>query len=337
MKLLEDYSLKKHNSFGLDAKAQALVMFDSIEELAQRCTTIKKSLLLGGGSNILILNDLDYEVWTYNVKGRSLLSEEEEYVLVEIQSGENWHETVLWAIEQGYGGIENLALIPGNCGAAPIQNIGAYGVEIKDVLHCVYGIQRDSGLPMSFYKAECNFGYRDSIFKKELKGKFIITSIVLKLTKPGYHRLNTSYGAISSTLEQRGITDPNCRDVAQAVIDIRKSKLPDTKVIGNAGSFFKNPVITIDQFNEVKSNHPDIVSYPVDDASIKLPAAWLIDRAGWKGKTVGGAQCYEKQALVLINKGNATGRDIFTLSQNIIDDVKTKYGITLDREVNLIS
>ncbi len=337
MKIYEPYSLKSKNTFGIDVKAHAFISIESLKELLDLCIQNKPNLLLGGGSNMLLLNDIERDVWSYDVKGIGVIKEHDDHVLVEVQSGEVWHDLVLWAVENNFGGIENLALIPGKCGAAPIQNIGAYGVELKDILHAVYAVEKSTARQLAFHKESCEFAYRDSIFKRAYKDRLVITSIVLRLSKKGYHKLNLSYGAISKTLEERGISKPSIKDVAQAVIDIRSSKLPDVTKIGNAGSFFKNPVIPIAQFENLQKDFPNIVSYPVDEKTIKLPAAWLIDKAGWKGKMHGGASCYEKQALVLINKDKATGADVYELSSKIIASVKEIYGIELEREVNLIS
>ncbi len=337
MKIYEPFSLRHKNTFGIDVQASSFISIESLKELLSLCQKSTPHLVLGGGSNVLLLNDIDGEVWSYDAKGIDILNEHEDHILLEVQSGEIWHDLVMWAVDNDYGGIENLALIPGKCGAAPIQNIGAYGVEIKDVLHSVHAVQKSTGRQLAYHNQSCQFAYRDSIFKNALKDQLIITSIVLKLTKPGHHILNTSYGAISKILDQKNINNPSIKDVAETVIAIRSSKLPDVHTIGNAGSFFKNPIIPKSQFEDLQIKFPNIVSYPVDDAQIKLPAAWLIDKAGWKGKSVGGASCYEKQALVLINKNKATGADVYELSSQIIESVKSIYGIELEREVNLIS
>lgn len=336
MKHHTSYSLTSFNTFGIQAKAESFYQIDSIYSLKDLCHKTADPVIIGGGSNILIMEDIKRDVWKYNVKGREIIKEHEDHCLVEFQAGENWHESVIWATKNNLGGIENLALIPGNIGAAPMQNIGAYGVELKDVIHTVHAVEISSGLSVSFFNDECKFAYRSSIFKTDLKNKLVITSIVLKLTKEGFHKINTEYGAISNELKEANITEPTITDIAAAVSKIRTSKLPDPKLIGNAGSFFKNPVITKAHYEKLKTKFPNIVSYPAPDNQIKVPAGWLIDKAGWKGKRIGNVSTYKHQALVIINEGNASGKEIFQYSEHIIESIDSTYGILLEREVNVI-
>ncbi len=337
MKYFENYSLKDLNTFGVESFASSFYSFENVYELIDSCHPSKDPFVLGGGSNILLLNDIDKEVWSYDVKGIEVIKENSDHVLVEVQGGEVWHDLVLWTIDENFGGLENLALIPGKVGAAPIQNIGAYGVELKDVLHCVHCINRKTGLPLTFFNDSCEFGYRDSIFKRKCKDTFVITSIVLKLSKPDYHIINDTYGAIGKVLEEKKINrTPTIKEISKAVIDIRSSKLPDPNKIGNAGSFFKNPIIDVSQFVLLKKSFENIASYPVSDKKVKIPAGWLIDQAGWKGKRIGHVGCYENQALVITSDGKASGKEIFDFSTQVINSVYSKYGIQLEREVNMV-
>lgn len=291
-------------------------------------------LILGGGSNVLLTNDFNGLVIKIDIKGKSILKEDENSAIIEAGAGENWHELVLYALDQELAGLENLSLIPGTVGAAPMQNIGAYGVEIKDVFECLYAMDKENGKIKKFNKDECQFGYRTSIFKTSLKGRFIITKVCLKLTKHAI--VNTSYGAISETLNLMGVKNPNIKDVSDAVIQIRSSKLPNPEEIGNAGSFFKNPIISLSQFQSLKKKYPKIPSYPIDERSVKVPAAWLIETAGWKGKNFKNTGVHEKQALVLVNRGAAKGEEVQELSHLILNDVSKKFDILLDCEVNVI-
>jgi len=275
-------SSKTYNTFGISVQLSTLVEINHKEELeliSKRLQT-QSYKILGGGSNILLTQDVQDPVLHMNTKGIEIIKDSEDYVLVRLAAGEVWHEVVMWAVQHGYGGIENLALIPGKCGAAPMQNIGAYGVEIKDVLHAVSAFNLAQGKEYVFHKEECEFGYRTSNFKTKWKGQYIITDIILRLTKPGYHQLNTSYGAIQKELEAQSLTAPTIKDVSDTVIAIRQSKLPNPSEIGNAGSFFKNPVIAKTQFDDLAMANPAMPSYPVDEALIKIPAAWLIDQCG---------------------------------------------------------
>jgi UDP-N-acetylmuramate dehydrogenase len=269
-----------------------------------------------------------------NLKGIEIVSENEDFVKVKVNSGENWHEFVQWTLENDFGGLENLSLIPGNAGTAPMQNIGAYGVEIKDAMTELSALEIKTGEIKKFSNEECGFGYRESVFKNELKNQFIILDVSFKLTKRN-HQLHTEYGAIRSELEKLNIQNPTIQDVSKAVINIRQSKLPNPKEIGNAGSFFKNPVISKAKFEELQKSYPNISGYPNGD-EVKVAAGWLIENAGWKGKRFGDAGVHEKQALVLVNYGNVTGQEIYDLSEKIIDDIFQKFGIRLEREVNII-
>ncbi len=326
------HNLKRYNTFGIEAFANKFIEINTHGQLQELCAKENQHVhILGGGSNTLFVNDLD-EVWYINILGKTMVKERDGYQLYRVGAGEEWHDLVTYFVEQGLGGIENLALIPGKTGAAPIQNIGAYGVEIGDVLQSVSVIDRANGARLEFHVSECGLGYRQSHFKEKWKGRYIIDSIVIKLTKPGFHEYNTSYGSIKDELEDKEAT--SIKAVFDAVVKIRQSKLPDPKEIGNGGSFFKNPVITRDQFEaRFDSNVPH---YAVGSDNVKVPAGWLIDQAGWKGKTIGNVGCYEKQALVIINKGNATGSEVLDFSTKIQASVLEQFGISLEREINAI-
>ena len=285
---------------------------------------------------MLLTKDIEKLVVHIDFKGISIDREDENNVYLTVNAGENWHEFVLWTIHNDFGGIENLSLIPGNVGTCPIQNIGAYGVEVKDVITKVEALEIETGKLVSFSNEVCDFGYRNSIFKNEEKGKYIIVAVSFKLTK-NKHTLNTSYGAIETELEAKNIVSPSLQDVSNAVIAIRKSKLPDPKEIGNSGSFFKNPVISKDQFLELQKENPNIPNYPVSDTEIKVPAGWLVEQSGFKGKRFGDAGIHEKQALVLVNYGNASGKEIYLLAQKIQEKVFKNFGISLEIEVNIIT
>lgn len=332
----ENVSLQAYNTFGLEAQARYFAAFSSVDELKSilQSKNDEPIMVLGGGSNILLTQDVDALVLKNDLKGISCIKEEDKQVWIKAMGGEVWHEFVMHCIENGWGGIENMSLIPGSVGAAPMQNIGAYGVEIKDVFQSLEALNLET-LEIEEFDAEaCQFGYRESVFKRALKGKYIIVSVTLKLSLE--HILNTSYGAITSQLEAMGISQPTIKDVSNAVIHIRQSKLPDPKEIGNSGSFFKNPVISRKQFEGLKEQYPDIANYPIDEENVKIAAGWLIDRAGWKGKTLGNYGVHKNQALVLVNYGGADGKDIYQLSQDILDSIFEKYGIQLEREVNII-
>lgn len=339
MEIQEKYSLKNFNTFGVEAKARFFTEVSNFQELKKALLFRRqhelKLLFIGGGSNLLFVDDFDGIVIKLNLKGIEIIKEDDDYVWIKAMASENWHEFVLYTINHNYGGLENLSLIPGNVGTAPIQNIGAYGVEVKDTITEVETLEIGSGDEHYFTNENCHFGYRESIFKNEAKGRFALVGVTFKLTKNN-HKLHTDYGAIKQELENQHIQNPTIKDISNAVIAIRQSKLPDPKEIGNSGSFFKNPLVSENQFLEIKNNYPEIIAYKNEDASYKLAAGWLIEKAGWKGKRFGDAGVHEKQALVLVNYGNATGKEIFELSNQIIDDIQTKFGVTIEREVNII-
>lgn len=327
------FSLKNLNTFGIEASCQNLIEIKSIVQLKEIVPTLKNTpLVLGGGSNILFTQDVEQDILYNTLKGIQLLEEKDESVFIKVFSGENWHQFVEWSLSKGFYGIENLSLIPGSCGAAPIQNIGAYGVELKDVIDSVEVVDFEEGKTQTFTKTECKFGYRDSIFKNELKSKVFITSINLKLSK-NPTLIRSEYGSIKEELLKQGITNPTPIDISKTVIKIRQSKLPDPKNLGNAGSFFKNPVLSLDEFNLIR--HHDMPYYPQADGNVKVPAAWLIEKSGWKGYRRGDAGCHFNQALVLVNYGKASGSDILNLARDIQTDIMEKYGITLQPEVNI--
>lgn len=331
-------SLKDFNTFGIDVNAKYFISVSNKAELieALQLPKFQDYFILGGGSNMLLTRDIEIPVLHVNLKGKEVVATSPETVLVEVQAGENWHEFVLWCLENNYGGVENLSLIPGNVGTSPIQNIGAYGVELKDVFsHCI-AIDIETQEEKVFTLEDCQFGYRNSIFKNEAKGKYIITSVFFKLTSQE-HILNTSYGAIQQELESNTITNPTIKDVSNAVIAIRQRKLPNPKEIGNSGSFFKNPVISKTAFESLQKNYPNAPHYVVSDTEIKVPAGWLIEQCGFKGKRFRDAGVHKNQALVLVNYGNATGAEILALAKKIQEAVLEKFNIAIDAEVNVIS
>lgn len=335
----KNVSLKPYNTFGIEAKAAEMTKvssIDDIEELIERRIFEKNRLILGGGSNILLTKDFNGLVVKNELKGIELVSEDNNHVYVRSGAGEVWHNFVLWCISNNYAGIENLSLIPGNVGASPMQNIGAYGVEIKDTFYELEAVNLETGELKKFNNADCEFGYRESVFKNIYKDRFIITSVTYKLNKrPNF---NTSYGAIEQELEKMGVKDLSIKAISDAVIAIRSSKLPDPKKIGNSGSFFKNPVIPNEQYEKLKTQFPNVSAYPAEPDMTKIAAGWLIEQAGWKGKTLGDGTygVHKLQALVLVNYGGATGQQIYQLSQDIIDSVKEKFGVELHREVNIL-
>ena len=319
----------------MDVLAKYFAAFSATEELREIVSQLRneKMLLLGGGSNILFTKDFDGIVVKNNLKGIELVNEDTEYYYVKAQAGENWHGFVKYCIEHNYAGVENLSLIPGNTGASPMQNIGAYGVEIKDVFHELEAFHLKEGFIQKFGLADCAFGYRESVFKKQYAHQFAILNITYRLRKqPVFH---THYGAIEQELEKMGIQKLSIKAISDAVIRIRSSKLPDPQITGNAGSFFKNPVITLAQYETLKERFPLIPGYPAQQGFIKTAAGWLIEQCGWKGYRKGDAGCYDKQALVLVNYGNAKGQEIFDLSAMIIQTVMDRFGILLEREVNI--
>ena len=335
MKIQQNISLKEYNTFGIAANAKRFISVSSVYELQQLLKTEKEVFLLSGGSNMLLTKDIDMLVVHLNITGVSIDTEDDKHVYLTVNAGEDWHEFVLWCIANDYGGIENLSLIPGNVGTCPIQNIGAYGVEVKDTITKVEGLEVATGKLVSFSNEDCKFGYRNSIFKNTHKGKIVLTSVGFKLTKKD-HQLNTSYGAIKTELASRKVIKPTLKDVSDAVIAIRKSKLPDPKEIGNSGSFFKNPVISKKQFLEIQKAHANMPNYIVSENEIKIPAGWLVEQSGFKGKRFGDAGVHEKQALVLVNFGNASGQDILELAKKIQITVFSKFQISLEIEVNIV-
>lgn len=338
MNIQQNISLKIYNTFGIDVKAKQFVEVNTLEELCILCAAFnlkdRNLLVLGGGSNVLLTGDFDGMVIKINLKGIEVVKEDEDHIWVKSMAGEVWHNLVMYCVENGYAGLENLSLIPGCVGAAPMQNIGAYGVEIKDTFDSLEAVEIESGEVVRFGKDECHFGYRESIFKQEAKGKYIIASVTFRLNKKP--EFNVSYGAIRQTLEEKGITDLTIKAVSDAVIHIRQTKLPDPRELGNAGSFFKNPEIPVQQFNELKSRFPDVVGYPVGENHMKVAAGWLIEQCGWKGKVVGNTGSHKQQALVLVNYGAASGSEIWQLAMDIQQSVKEKFGVTILPEVNVI-
>jgi len=335
--ILNNYPLKNHNTFGVAAKAKYFASFSSEDQLAELlkdniCKT-EPLFILGGGSNILLTQDFDGLVLANNIKGIEIITENEKSTSIAVGAGEIWHDFVLWSIQKNLSGIENLALIPGLVGASPMQNIGAYGVEVKDVITKVSYIEIESGKQKSFTNSECNFSYRNSIFKDELKGRVVITEVVYKLSKTPLN--NTKYGAITDELKRLN-KEPSPQSIAQAVINIRSSKLPDPKVLGNSGSFFKNPIIETTQFEKLQKDFPEMVGYKVSEKKTKIAAGWLIDNAGLKGYRKADAGVHKNQALVLVNYGNASGSEIIDLAKEIQQKIKAKYGIRIEPEVNIL-
>ncbi|MEK7224913.1 MAG: UDP-N-acetylmuramate dehydrogenase [Bacteroidota bacterium] len=335
-KISENISLRPYNTFGIDARAKYFAAFRDIDELSELVTRNSKpaTLVLGGGSNILFTKDFDGLVLKNEINGIELLHEDEEYVYVRAGAGENWHQFVLYCISRNWAGLENLSLIPGNVGASPMQNIGAYGVELEDVFFSLEAFHLEERKIFLFSKNDCEFGYRNSVFKEQYKDQFAIVSVTFRLRK--HPVFNTSYGAINEELEKMGVKDLSIQAISQAVINIRSSKLPDPKLIGNAGSFFKNPEISLDKCQELQSQFPGIIAFPFGGNKMKLAAGWLIEQCGWKGQRKGDAGCHERQALVLVNYGNAKGQDILDLSDEILQSVKKKFGVALEREVNIL-
>jgi UDP-N-acetylmuramate dehydrogenase len=334
--MASNISLKPYNSFQVDAVAKHFGRFGTLEELQELLeqTNHQPTMLLGGGSNVLFTRNYEGYVLKNEIHGIELVKEDDTYYYVKAAAGENWHSFVQYCVAHGYAGIENLSLIPGNVGASPMQNIGAYGVEIKDVFEELEAYHLHDGYLQKFNAADCAFGYRESVFKNKFPNQFAILNVSFRLRKqPVFH---TTYGAVEQELAKMGIQDLSIKAISEAVIRIRSSKLPDPKIIGNAGSFFKNPMIPDAQFQELKKAYPAIPGYPGSDNQTKLAAGWLIEQCGWKGYRKGDAGCYDKQALVLVNYGNATGGEIFSLSSAIIQSVSQCFGVHLEREVNII-
>lgn len=337
MQIHNNFSLKNYNTFGIDVKAKQFIAVHSINELKTVLENYpnNKKFIIGGGSNMLLTQDIDALVIHIDLKGKKIIKEDENFVWIESQAGENWHEFVLWTINQNFGGLENMSLIPGNVGTTPVQNIGAYGAEIKDTFISCDAMEIDTQKIKTFSKEECNFSYRESIFKHDIKNQFIITSVVFKLTKNN-HKISVDYGDIKAELAKNNIENPTIKDVSNAVIAIRNSKLPNPKELGNSGSFFKNPVLSREHFLKVQAKFPDIKYFEVSDTEIKIPAGWLIEHAGLKGYRKDDAGVHKNQALVIINYGNATGKELLELSKFVQKTVFDKYGIAIEAEVNVI-
>lgn len=339
MEIQEKVNLKAHNTFGINAKASQFIEIHSIEEAQALFQSPvfkeKKHLFLGGGSNVLLSQDFDGLVVKNQILGIEV-REEGDDVFLSVGAGENWHELVMFCVDHSYAGLENLSLIPGSVGASPMQNIGAYGVEVKDSITEVEAIEIKSGQRVQFSNAECQFDYRSSIFKTSHRNRYFIVGVQFKLSKTP--KFKTSYGAIKEELSRLGISDDNLsiKAISQAVINIRQSKLPDPKEIGNSGSFFKNPIVDKEQYAMLQKEYPEIPGYEQNNGSVKLAAGWLIEKAGWKGFKRGNYGVHEKQALVLVNYGGASGEEILQLSEEILQDVAAKFQVRLEREVNII-
>jgi len=335
MQIHEGFSLVPYNTFRIDVKARYFSTFLNIDELSELTTQFSQltNLVLGGGSNILFTKDYDGAILKNEIKGIELQHEDADHVYVKVGAGENWHQFVLHCIHHNWAGVENLSLIPGNIGASPIQNIGAYGVELDDVFWSLEAFHLSEKKIHTFTATDCEFGYRDSVFKNRYKNEFAILSVTFQLKKkPIYH---IGYGAITEELEKMRVEDLSIKAVSQAVINIRSSKLPDPQKIANAGSFFKNPEVATEKYEALKLQFPNIVAYPLAKGSVKLAAGWMIEQCGWKGYRKGDAGCHAKQALVLVNYGNATGKEIYDLSEEILQSVKNKFDVFLEREVNI--
>lgn len=338
MQIQSNFSLRNFNTFGLESTASFFAEVSSVEELKaillDPIWQQTPKFILGGGSNVLFTRNVDALVIHPAIKGIDKVKEDEDHIWLKVGAGENWHGFVMHCVELNYGGVENLSLIPGTVGAAPMQNIGAYGVEIKDVVESVETISIDTGKIRVFSNEECAFGYRESVFKKALKNQFVVTGVTFVLNKKPV--INVGYGDVRRTLAEMNVSDPTIADVSQAIITIRRSKLPDPAQIGNAGSFFKNPEIPLEQYDNLKKAFPEIPGYPVSEAMVKVPAGWLIEQAGWKGYRQGAIGVHQKQALVLVNYGGGNGNEIRALATTIQDSVELKYGIRLSPEVNFV-
>ncbi len=338
MQVEKNISLKSYNTFGIDVKTHYFIEIKTESELKGAIDFKNDNklnfLILGGGSNVLFTKDYDGVIFLNRMKGREIVHEDEAKVLLKVKGGEDWPQLVDYCVSRNWGGIENLSLIPGRVGAAPVQNIGAYGTEVKQAVVEVEAMDLQTGEIRVFTKDECGFGYRSSIFKTGGKGNYFITAVTLGLMKNP--AVNLSYAPLREIFKGRDVLDVSVKEVSEAVKQVRRSKLPDPRVIGNAGSFFKNPVVSLDKMNQLKENYPDIPVYPVDDSRFKLAAGWLIEQCGWKGKRVGDAGVHEKQALVLVNYGGAKGKDILKLATDINDSVKEDFGVLLEFEVNII-
>lgn len=338
MEILANVSLKPFNTFGIETYAKCFTEINTREEFTQLLSSIEyqtqPTFILGGGSNILLTKNIDALVIKNNLKGISVINENDSYVFVKANAGEVWHEFVMWCIDKNYAGVENLSLIPGCVGASPMQNIGAYGIEIKDVFYELEAIHLKTGELKIFSKSDCEFGYRESVFKHQFKNQFMITSVTFKLSKtPNFH---IEYGAIKQELDSMNVSEINIKAISQAVINIRSSKLPNPNELGNAGSFFKNPEVSAEVYTKLKLEFPNIVAYLLENGNYKLAAGWLIEQCGLKGYQVGDAGVHKLQALVLVNYGKASGQEIFDLSTHVLQTVKHKFGVVLEREVNII-
>lgn len=328
-------SLRPFNTFGVDVSADLFGEFANIQELIDLLPEIRShhTLISGGGSNILFTRNFSGLFLRNRIQGIQEISRSETEIILEAGAGENWHEFVLYCVRHRFGGIENLSLIPGCVGASPMQNIGAYGVEIKDVFEYLDALEISTGKVKRFNLNDCSFGYRESVFKRQYKNQFVILTVAFRLQL--FPKVNTNYGVIENELKKSEIQNPTIEDVSNAIIAIRKSKLPDPQKLGNAGSFFKNPIVTNDLLNTIQNKFPDVPHYPSKKGTVKLAAGWLIEQSGWKGKRLGNCGVHDLQALVLVNYGSANGKEIFELSTMIIDDVKQKFGVELEREVNI--
>lgn len=337
MQVQENISLKPYNTFGIEAQAKYFARIQSVEELQNLISNSKfqaSNLILGGGSNILLTKNFNGVVLKNEILGIEELHEDADHVYIKAGAGENWHRFVMHCIDHGWAGVENLSLIPGNVGAAPMQNIGAYGVELREIFWNLEAFHLKEKRFHTFTLSDCEFGYRESVFKKKYKDQFIILSVTFRLRKhPIFH---TSYGDIVKELEKMQVKELSIKDISQAVINIRSSKLPDPAVIGNAGSFFKNPSVSKEKYDALKAKFENIVAYPNIDGTVKLAAGWLIDQCGWKGYRKGDAGIHAKQALVLVNYGNASGNEIYKLSEEVLQSVNKKFGVLLEREVNVV-
>ena len=336
MKFTENFSLKNYNTFRIDAYAKYFGEFfsvDSLIEILKEKRNMQK-LILGGGSNILFTQNFDGVILKNSILGISVIYDDDEYVYVKAGAGVNWHQFAMYCVNSNFGGVENLSLIPGNVGASPMQNIGAYGVEIKDVFYELEALHIEDSSVQKFKNAGCEFGYRDSVFKKKCKGQFVILNVTFRLKKNPV--FNISYGAIEEELKKMNIEKLSIKVISDVVINIRRSKLPDPQLLGNAGSFFKNPEIDSNALHELTRNNASVPNFKINDDTFKIPAGWLIEQCGWKGYRKGDAGCYEKQALVLVNYGHAKGKEIYDLSEEIKHSVFEKFRIDLEREVNIV-
>jgi UDP-N-acetylmuramate dehydrogenase len=337
MTIQENFNLRTYNTFGISASCKLFTDVKNNEEVQEIITSSyfknNSNLILGGGSNILFTKDFDGLVIKNSLKGIEVVLDEKDYVLVKVSAGEVWHNFVIWSIEHNYAGIENLSLIPGLVGASPMQNIGAYGAEIKDVCESVEAVELSTGQTFLFSNSDCEFGYRESVFKRKLKNRFLITAVTFKLNKTP--RFNINYGDIKNTLAEMNVYELSLKAVSNAVIKIRSSKLPDPNKIGNAGSFFKNPVVKKELVDDLLLRYPLMPNYPQENG-VKVPAGWLIEQCGWKGKVVGNTGAHRSQALVLVNYGNAIGNEVYNLALEIKQSVKEKFGIDIEPEVNLV-